>query len=213
MSHGTILRAARESAGLSIDRAAELIGVSRVTITDWEAERAMPTRKHWPAIREHLGVSLALTSVEQPIAAYGVDDSKYAFIARYNVAASAGPGADNMHEEVDGRHAYRKEWLEKRNLVPAACRVIDAVGDSMEPTIFDGDTVLVNTASRKLISGKVFAFRTDEGVRLKRLHKQMDGRVRVSSDNPDKLTYPDEWLTPGMEAEIIGEVVHRSGAV
>jgi phage repressor protein C with HTH and peptisase S24 domain len=83
----------------------------------------------------------------------------------------------------------------------------------MYPSISDGDVVLINTLDRTIKNGNVYAFKTDEGARIKRLFKLLDGRVRVSSDNPDKLTYPDEYLTPGMEVQILGKVVHRSGGV
>lgn len=211
MSYGKQLRAAREALKLTQDDAAERIGVSRVGYTDWEAERAFPTKKHWPAIELVLGIKLVLTAMQEP-ATYELDDT-YAFVSRLNVNISAGNGREVEHEEVDGKFAYRKDWLIKKKLMVPALRVIEAAGDSMSPTINDGDVILVNTADRKLRSNEVYAFRTEDGPRLKRLFKGMDGRVRVVSDNPDKISYPDEWLTPGMEAEIIGNVVHRSGGV
>lgn len=149
----------------------------------------------------------------EPPADYRVDDDKYALIPRYDVQAGAGQARDNGHEEVSGRHAYRRDWLERKGLTPATCAVIEARGDSMLPTISDGDVVLINLQAKRVINGGVYAFRADEGPRLKRLFKQLDGRVRVASDNADKINFPDEFLTPGMEAEIIGQVVHRSGGV
>lgn len=124
-----------------------------------------------------------------------------------------GKAQENGHEEISGTHAYRRDWLEKNKLLPAMLVVVDGTGDSMYPTIQDGDAVLVNTAERKLINGKVFAFVTEDGTRIKRLFKQLDGRVRVVSDNPDKTLFPDEYLTPGMNVNIVGLVVHRSGGV
>lgn len=148
------------------------------------------------------------------VAAEGApDENKYAFIARYRIKGSAGTGRDNGHEEIGGTHAYRRDWLERKKLLAGACVVIEAEGDSMHPTIFDGDVVLINTQERTVANSQVYAFNTEDGVRIKRLFKQLDGRVRVVSDNPNKTTYPDEFLTPGMDVEIIGRVVHRSGGV
>lgn len=142
-----------------------------------------------------------------------VADEKYAMIRRYAIKGGAGNGHENGHEEISGTHAYRRDWLERKKLTADACVVIEVTGESMQPTITDGDVVLVNTASRKLLNGRVFAFNTEDGVRIKRLFKQMDGRVRMVSDNQDKTLYPDDYLTPSMEVTIIGEVVHRSGGV
>ena len=213
LAYGERLTRAREALRLTKEQAAERIGVSRQSIHAWESDVSLPTRKHWVAIKDVLGIDLGIFGVEQPVGEYQVDDAKYAFVRKYAVAGGMGKPSENGHEEVDGRYAYRRDWLEKNKLTAGACVVIDAEGDSMYPSIHDGDTVLINTAQRHVISGKVFAFRTDDGVRIKRLFKQMDGRVRVVSDNPDKMIYPDEYLTPGMVVDIIGMVVHRSGGV
>lgn len=209
MSYGTQLRAAREALGLTQEQAAEKIGVSRVAYVDWEQENAAPTKKHWPNIEAALGVRLTL-SAQQEQAAYGLED-QFCFIARLDVAVAAGAGKDNESESLQGMHPMPKHWVMANGLSVAALRVVKAVGDSMYPSINDGDIVIVNTGDRKLRSGQTFAFRTEDGCRFKRLYKQMDGRIRVVSDNPDKINYPDEWLTPGMEAEIIGVVVYRAG--
>ena len=211
MGYGSRIKQARESLKLTQDDAAERIGVSRQGLRDWESEKAFPTRKHWAAIKDVLGVDI-LTGTMEPNAPYHVED-KYAFIRKYTAKAGAGVAQDNGHEEVDGKYAYRRDWLDRQKLQPGALVVIEAEGDSMYPTVFDGDIILIDTLQRSVVSGKVYAFRTDEGTRIKRLHKQMDGRVRVASDNPDKIAYPDEFLTPGMNVDIIGMVVHRSGGV
>jgi len=213
MSYDDQLRKAREDKKLSQDEAAEAIGVSRVTIAEWEAGRTAPTKKHWDAIYRVLGVQLTLAAVEMERSPYGPTEDKYALVDRYRAGAGMGPPINGDHEEVDGKHAYTKRWLLKHGLVASACVVVDGIGDSMSPTISDGDVCLVNTASRRVISGKVFAFRTEDGVQIKRLFRQPDGKVRMSSDNLDKRLYPDEFLTPDMEVTIIGEVKHSSGDV
>ncbi len=85
------------------------------------------------------------------------------------------------------------------------------VGDSMRPTIFDGDVALVNTADKRIQNSRVYAVMVDGEVRVKRLYKTLDGKVRVVSDNPDKSQYPDEFLTPDHMPEMVGRVVDRSG--
>lgn len=211
MTYSEQLKAARLRLKLTQEQAAEKIGVSRVAYADWESGRAQPRPNYFAAIADAIGLEFKLTA-QEPSASY-LPENRYAYIKKYNARAGAGIGQDNEHEEVQGRYAYRRDWLEKQKLIPAALVVIEADGESMHPTVFDGDDVLINTAQKAIISGKVYAFRTDEGARIKRLFKQLDGRIRVASDNPDKITYPDEFLTPGMDVDIIGMVVHRSGGV
>ena len=114
-------------------------------------------------------------------------------------------------DEVGGRHAFRKDWIIKKGFNPTLLRVLDVEGDSMSPYINDGDVVLVNTDDKRIINQEVYAIRVQDELMVKRLFKQMDGRVRVISDNPDKNSYPDDWLTPDSGAEILGKVVHRAG--
>lgn len=211
MTYGQDIRTALETAGLTQDQLAEMIGVSRVTVSSWINEGAAPTKKYWPAIEEALGIKLTLTT-EQERAPYQLDE-KYAFIPLLGARVSGGRGAENEFEEVDGRLAIPRSFLDANNLHAGALRVVQVIGSSMWPTMPEGNHVFINTADRRLRNGVAYAFRTEEGARIKRLFRQMDGRVRLVSDNPDKINYPDEWLTPGMEAEIIGAVVYRAGSV
>jgi len=220
MDMQTYIRQAIDDAGLIPAEVARRLDTSPQAVNGWLttgriskpmlAKLATLTGK---PIEYFLGAGATMLTVREPYALFSRPTDKYAMIPRYEVKAGAGNGHQNGHEEISGSHAYRRDWLERKKLVAGACVVIEAEGDSMHPTIFDGDVVLINTLERAVANGQVYAFNTEDGVRIKRLFKQLDGRVRVVSDNPNKISYPDEWLTPGMDVEIIGRVVHRSGGV
>ncbi len=146
--------------------------------------------------------------VETPVPDYGDEIVLIPFI---DAALSAGPGVQNHTEEVRDLHQYTASWVAKRGLLVPALRRVKIVGDSMRPTLWDGDVALVNTAEKRITNGKVYAYLIDGEARVKRLWKQFDGKIRVSSDNPDKSQYPDEFLTPDTMPEMIGRVVDRSG--
>lgn len=220
MDMQTYIRKAIDDAGLIPAEVARRLDTSPQAVNGWLttgriskpmlAKLALLTGK---PIEYFLGGAATTLTASEPRALFSRPADKYAMIPRYQIAAGAGSGRENGHEEISGSHAYRRDWLERKHLSAEACVVIEVVGESMQPTIADGDVVLINTASRKLLNGRVFAFNTEDGVRIKRLFKQLDGRVRMVSDNQDKTLYPDDYLTPGMEVSIIGEVVHRSGGV
>ncbi|MCA3065448.1 MAG: hypothetical protein ING73_00770 [Rhodocyclaceae bacterium] len=136
---------------------------------------------------------------------------RYVYIPAYNVTGGMGSGRPSAHEEIEGRHSYSQAWLNREALSVQNLVRMKGEGDSMLPTIADGDALLINKAERKIISGKVFAFRVGDELRVKRLFRQLDGRVRVVSDNPDKALYPDEFLSIDDTPEIIGRVRERSG--
>lgn len=149
--------------------------------------------------------------VEQEYAPYETED-KYVYIPVYSgVYASMGNGGRVEHEEVSGKHSYSQAWLLKEGLEAAQLSRIQAVGRSMEPVIWDGDMLLVNRSEKIIKDGKIYAFRVGDEIRVKRLFRLMDGRVRVVSDNPDKNLYPDEHLSIDDMPEVIGRVRDRSG--
>ena len=142
---------------------------------------------------------------------------KYVFIPRYEAKISAGGGYHNGdHVEISKTHAFRKDWIRKNNWREEDLCVVEASGHSMEPKISDGDVLLVNMADKALQSGEVYVLSfPGEGVRAKRFHRTADGRVKISSDNPDKAQYPDEFYSPEEAAHlnIVGKVVRREGKV
>jgi phage repressor protein C with HTH and peptisase S24 domain len=141
------------------------------------------------------------------------EEPRYVYIQRLDAIGGLGKGRHNEHVEVSGSHAYRSDWVMKNGWDPSQLAVISGEGDSMSPTINHGDVVLINLADTKLKSGDVYAIEDADGTRIKRLFKQLDGRVRVVSDNPDKRLHPDDYLTPDTGAHLVGKVVYRSGAV
>ncbi len=82
--------------------------------------------------------------------------------------------------------------------------VFPVEGDSMAPLIADGARALVDLKSTRLREG-VFAFRTGDELRIKRLRRLLDG-IEIRSDNP---LYPPELVTgeAADELVIIGRVL------
>lgn len=66
---------------------------------------------------------------------------------------------------------------------PDRLTCVRAAGDSMEPTIHDGDLVVVDAGRTDPLDSQLFAVRTDAGVVIKRL-RQKRGRWLLTSDNP-----------------------------
>lgn len=141
--------------------------------------------------------------------------AKYLYPRAYeNVTAGLGRGRFNdEHEvEVEGRVAVPSSLIAARGWNIDRLRVVETDGMSMFPTLNDNEPVVVNLEEVKIVNGKVYAIEDDdEGLRIKRLTKQRDGRVLVRSDNPDKLSFPDDYLTPDTRTRIVGRVCYRSG--
>lgn len=124
----------------------------------------------------------------------------------YNVSASMGGGVTNHSERVKEYWPFSHTWLARMGLAEHDLAVIDARGDSMTPTINDGDQLLVDLSRRDLAGDGIYALRIDGELFAKRLRRRIDRAVEVISDNPN---YKPELLTPdsGLESEIVGKVV------
>jgi phage repressor protein C with HTH and peptisase S24 domain len=136
-------------------------------------------------------------------------------VPRLNVRLSAGPGKEVLEVDLqkDKPQAFRAEWIRKQRLKPSALASMYADGDSMEPRIFDGDSLLVDTSQKIVLDGKVYAvaYGKDREVRVKRLYKRVDGGVIVVSDNKGKHPTFEVSAEQMEKFEIIGRVVHVQG--
>ena len=128
------------------------------------------------------------------------DDPGIRWVEVRPLAAAAGGGALVEDEEVEGYLAFRRDWLASRGLDPTQCVVIDVMGDSMEPTLPEGSSILVDHAQRRRRSDRVYVVRANEGLLVKRAKRGERGWM-MASDNP---TYPPTPWQGG--AEVIGEV-------
>ena len=117
------------------------------------------------------------------------------------VAAAAGGGAEVYDETVVGRLWFRDDWLDRQAIDPDQCNVISVRGASMEPTLPDGCSILVDRKRREPQEGRIFVMRTEEGLVVKRLGLDEEDRWELRSDCPDWRVTP---MSPG--TDIIGEV-------
>ncbi|MBC8783633.1 S24 family peptidase [Pseudomonas fluorescens] len=142
------------------------------------------------------------------------DDKTYTGVLQLTARGSTGDGEDNSHVEIRGIMAFKSEWLRANNLNQRHLDVIYANGHSMEPTINDGDVLLIDESKIEPRDGQVFAMQSEsKGTIVKRLVKSdFDGWI-IRSDNPDKARYGDQTLRDGEinEVRIIGRVVWRGG--
>lgn len=127
-------------------------------------------------------------------------------IPRLPLSASAGPGAFPGEEEAIGAFGVTERWLREQGLDAALLQAISVAGDSMDPTLRDGDEILVDLTPRGLRDG-IHVLRVDGALLVKRLEVGRPGLLVLKSDNP---AYDPIELPPA-EVEVIGRVVWKSG--
>lgn len=142
-----------------------------------------------------------------PAGRAGGDDGLVS-VPRLDVGASAGPGALDADDRRLGRIGFDSAWLRRLGLAggrPGRLSVIRVEGDSMNPTLADGDEILVDRddAAGRLRDG-IYVLRVEGTLVVKRLGVGPGGRLSVRSDNDAYPGWPD--VEPGA-VDVVGRVV------
>lgn len=102
-----------------------------------------------------------------------------------DVTAGAGWGVENGEPEIREMLPFPRVVLQRLGIKADKVRGLRAGGDSMWPTLGDGQLVLIDTGVTELQDGRIYAIAASDGLRLKRIQRQMDGAVLLISDNKD----------------------------
>jgi phage repressor protein C with HTH and peptisase S24 domain len=126
-------------------------------------------------------------------------------VPRLELGASAGPGALPGAEEPNSRIGFEAKWLKRLTASPDALSIIQVAGDSMSPTLGDGDDILVDTkdASERMRDG-IYVLRMDDTLLVKRIAIGPTKRLSVLSDNP---AYPSGAEIDPTTISVIGRVI------
>jgi hypothetical protein len=126
-------------------------------------------------------------------------------IPKLRIDASAGAGALSDEEVAAGQIGFDEKWLKKMGCQPSQLSLIRVLGDSMAPTLMDGDDIMVDRgAAMQALRDGIHVIRMDDALMVKRLVKAPAGRLSILSDNP---AYPDWPDVDGAAVTVIGRVV------
>lgn len=211
------LKSLRERAGLSIRQMAAEAGMeSSSSYNHYEKRFKAPylPRDKAEAFAEALaphGVDrrevMALAGV--PTGLPAVTEAGVVVVPVYDIAASAGPGTYVDYEMQIAQLSLPRDYLKSLTSTgPDQLAIIRVKGDSMEPTLRDGDIVLVDRAKTSYGFDGLFVIQIDGTLHVKRLARSgRNGVVSVLSDNP---LYPSVEYARS-DVEIIGKVRWRGG--
>jgi phage repressor protein C with HTH and peptisase S24 domain len=207
------LRARARQLGIAPADLATLAGVNRSFVYDiLRARSVRPNAEGLDRIAEALKVdrNWLLTGegrVEGPLPADDLAEAEYVAIAHASARPSMGGGAEAEDDEMPGgAYWFRRSWIRQAlGTSPSRLRLLQVEGDSMQPTLCDGDTVLVDLSQRVPSPPGIFVLHDGLGLVAKRVeHVPMSepARLRIISDNPRYAPY--ECLAA--EATIVGRI-------
>lgn len=128
-------------------------------------------------------------------------------VPRLSVEASAGTGSNVDGEFVIGSYKFDQRWLRAIcSGTPAELSIIRVKGDSMAPTLMDGDDIIVDRADAGTRTRDgIYVLRRDETLMVKRVSlAPTSGTLAITSDNP---AYPSWRDVPLADVDLLGRVV------
>jgi SOS-response transcriptional repressor LexA len=106
--------------------------------------------------------------------------SEYELITK--TSARAGAGSSHLiDDETEGLYAFRKDFLRSLRISKNSV-LLDVLGDSMEPTLRNGDTILIDRADTEVHDGLIYLVGFQQQLLVKRLFRDIAGLV-LRSDN------------------------------
>ncbi|QDM00820.1 hypothetical protein FM022_02915 [Aliarcobacter butzleri] len=114
-----------------------------------------------------------------------------------NIKASAGTGIENHIVEVIDTIILDKN-LFKSPINPNKIKLIQVSGDSMFPTLNDGDFVVIDETKSYGVDG-IYAINLHNQILIKRLKFKLDGTIQIISDNKEyemEVYNPNETQIP-----------------
>lgn len=144
---------------------------------------------------------------------FDLPTDRYTLIPRRRIGLSNDSGALVLEAETPPL-ALDTEWLRRSGLRAEHAAVLYMQEDSMEPSIRQGDVLLVDLGEHKIQDGGIFAIRYGRQLRVRRLYRRYDGGLILRSENRGR--YPDETIPPAdqdVHVQVIGRVLWRGGTI
>ena len=195
----------------SIGDFAAAIPMSLSGFRNWLTEDAEPKLSVLARLAEMTGCNLHWLITGEGSSGAGKEDD-FTKVRRLHVQGSAGYGKTNTEEKEGEPIAFRKNWLRDHVGVAAEnLSVIQARGDSMEPTIRDGALVLVNHEIERIENDGIYAISIEGDLYIKRIQKNFCGGLVIKSDNP---AYADQTIEApeSLNIKIVGLIKWAANA-
>ena len=187
---------------ISFSDIAKALGTGRANISLRAKNNSELTEIEIKRLEHYFNVSLNKLNIENP----ELDFS--AIPVRGEVYASMGSGITIYDETQTGTYKISRELARDIGVNLSNTEMIFAKGDSMEPTIIGGDSLLIDLSKKEVYDGSIYCVRIEGQLYAKRLQKIPPNTVKIISDNKEKYDpiYIDFSKGIDFDFAVIGEI-------
>jgi phage repressor protein C with HTH and peptisase S24 domain len=197
----------------SVADLARAVGVSDNAIYKWVAGRGQPSMMSLVNLSKAAGVSVEWLATGRGGPSKGkseihtLEPAEVVPLPRHSLRAANGHLAIQNQQIVD-YVSFQSQWLQRAlNIDLRNMALVEVIGDSMSPTIDEGDLVLVDLREGRFRHDGVYVLRTGTDLAVKRLQRQPDGALLIRNDNP---AYESSTVKPE-DVTLLGRVVWIGG--
>jgi phage repressor protein C with HTH and peptisase S24 domain len=197
----------------SVADLARAVGVSDNAIYKWVSGRGQPGMASLVNLAKAAGVSVEWLATGHGAATLArLDDLPPRaphLLAMPLAAMPTSPfGGSFKSPQLVDFLGFRPDWLQRTfGVEPDALALIEVHGDSMAPTIDDGDLILAGRHQAVFLDDGLYVLVSGGQLMPKRLQRQLDGSILVRSDNP---AYESFRAAPD-QLQLFGRVLWLSG--
>jgi phage repressor protein C with HTH and peptisase S24 domain len=170
----------------SVADLARAVGVSDNAIYKWVSGRGQPSMISLVNLARAARVSIEWLATGQEASKgdpQNTESGDYVYMPRNSVRSPVGRGTVQSRQIVD-YVALKTEWLSRRiGIDPKSLILVEAVSDSMTPTIDEGDLVLVDLRDPRFRHDGIYVLRAGGDLSIKRIQRRPDGKLIIRNDN------------------------------
>lgn len=212
---GSRLKQFRKKLNLKQQAVAEKLSTSVSYISEIESDKKLPGSETLISLRSNLGINIdwllsgeGLESNQIPI----FEETVY--FPFYNAEAAAGCGCFVDDNTTNSYIPFNKKYL--KNILNIHTNVdylqnlsiLCVRGDSMEPTLKNGDMILVDNNPFTQLKDGIYIINQDETIKVKRVEVLYDSIIKITSDNKIYEPYEIDYLKHSINFQ--GKVIWSS---
>jgi len=111
------------------------------------------------------------------------DDIEFKYVPKVKARLCAGDGSFEVQSDISDYLSFPTRWLSNKGS-SVHMVAMEVFGNSMEPEIREGDTVLIDQSQTDILAGAIYAVGVEDTILVKRIEKHPNKLV-LCSDNHD----------------------------
>lgn len=184
---------------------AKALGISRAAITQAKKKDSIPIK--W-IIELSQAFNVNPDWLEKgtgsKVLSQDINHEVFLQVPKIKARLSAGGGSFETEPEIKEFYSFRKDWLDKKGNARDMV-LMDIIGNSMEPQLKEGDTVLLDQSQKAILAGAIYAVGLADTIVVKRLEKRPKELVLLSENAKyPMMSFRGEEMN---SVRIIGKVI------